>query len=160
MPAVSPAARHEVVVPETLPETLALLNGCFNATAAVLLAVGYYQIRRRPRRWREHRALMLSAFVVSCLFLISYVTRFAMTGDVAFRGQGVVRPIYFTILISHVGLALVVVPLVLRTLFLALRKRFKEHHRIARIAFPVWMYVSVTGVIVYLMLYQWFPGPR
>lgn len=136
----------------TLPETLALLNACFNATAGVLLVSAYVAIRRK--QVRRHRGLMISALALSCLFLISYLTRMAIAGDTPFQGTGWLRPVYFTILVTHVLLAMAVVPLVLRTLFLALRRRFPEHRRIARWTFPIWMYVSVTGVLVYLMLYQ------
>lgn len=141
----------------TLPETLAMLNACINGTVAVLLGAAYASIRRG--RVRDHRRLMLGAFGLSCLFLVSYLTRMAIAGDTPFRGEGLLRPLYFTILITHVLLAMAVVPLVLRTLYLALKERFGEHKRIARITFPVWMYVSVTGVVVYLMLYQ-LPGAR
>ena len=142
-----------MTAPQSLPEALALLNACLNGTAAVLMTAGFVNIRRG--RVRVHRAFMLSAIVASCLFLISYLTRYGLSGDTPFRGQGVMRPIYFTILISHVLLAVTVVPLVLRTLYLALKERFAEHRRIAKVTLPIWWYVSVTGVIVYLMLYQW-----
>jgi putative membrane protein len=102
-------------------------------------------------------ALMVAAFVVSCLFLASYVTRFALSGDTKFGGEGAIRYVYFALLISHVLLAVAVPPLAIRTLYLAVKKRFDAHRRIARITFPIWLYVSVTGVLVYLMLYQWFP---
>lgn len=139
----------------TTPEALALLNACFNATAATLLVLAYLAIRQK--RIERHLKLMTSAFVVSCAFLVSYLTRYYMAGDTPFRGEGLIRPIYFAILITHVILAIVVVPLVLRTLYLAYRKRFGTHRKVARWTFPIWLYVSVTGVIVYVMLYQW-PG--
>jgi uncharacterized membrane protein YozB (DUF420 family) len=97
---------------------------------------------------------MLAAFAVSVLFLISYVIYHANTGSKPFTKQGWIRPVYFTILISHIILAFVIVPLALRTLYLAWRERFEQHRRIAKITFPIWLYVSVTGVIIYLMLYQ------
>jgi putative membrane protein len=136
----------------TLPETLALLNACFNATAGVLLVSAYVAIRRK--QVQRHRRRMVAALVMSCLFLISYLTRMAIAGDTPFQGTGWLRPVYFSILVTHVLLAMAVVPLVLRTVFLAYRRRFPEHRRIARWTFPIWMYVSVTGVVVYLMLYQ------
>ena len=136
----------------TLVSSLALLNACLNATAGVLLALGYNAIRQR--RIEKHQRLMRAAFIVSCVFLVSYLTRYSLSGDTPYRGQGWLRPLYFSILISHVFLAICTVPLVLRTLYLARKERFQEHRRIARITFPVWTYVSATGVIVYLMLYQ------
>lgn len=141
----------------TLPETLALLNACLNGTAAILMVTAYVHIR--GGRVEMHRRFMIGAISVSALFLVSYLTRYGIAGDTPFRGEGILRPIYFAILISHVLLAMGVVPLVLRTVYLAAKKRFREHRRIARITFPIWVYVSVTGVIVYLMLYQ-LPGAR
>ncbi|MFW6051157.1 MAG: DUF420 domain-containing protein [Myxococcota bacterium] len=141
----------------SLPEALALLNACLNATAATLLVLAYASIRRG--RVQAHRRLMVAALVVSSLFLVSYLTRYGLSGDTPFRGEGWLRPVYFAILISHVLLAMAVVPLVLRTVYLAVRERFADHRRIARITLPIWMYVSVTGVVVYLMLYQ-LPGAR
>lgn len=135
--------------------SLAPLNSILNAIAAVLLTVGYVCIRRR---WiRAHRACMLSAFVVSTAFFISYLTYHYHVGDVRFQGYGIVRPIYFTILITHVILAAAIVPLVLTTLWRALRGDFQKHRRIARWTWPIWMYVSITGVIVYLMCYRLYP---
>ncbi len=142
-------------VPQTLPEGLAMLNGCLNATAAGLLLAGYFNIRRG--RVVVHRRFMISAFVTSAIFLVSYLTRMALSGDKLFPRSGLIHVVYLVILISHVSLALVVVPLVLRTLWLGLHRRFTEHRRIARWTFPIWAYVSVTGVIVYLMLYQMYP---
>jgi putative membrane protein len=136
----------------TLPETLALLNACFNATAGVFLLSAYVAVRQK--RVKRHQRLMVGALVMSALFLTSYLTRYALAGDTPFRGEGWLRPVYFTILISHVMLAVTVVPLVLRTVYLAAKRRFVEHRRIARWTFPIWAYVSVTGVVVYLMLYQ------
>ncbi|MGB0678240.1 MAG: DUF420 domain-containing protein [Polyangiales bacterium] len=133
-------------------EMLATLNATFNASAAVLLALGYRAIKSgRPE---VHKRRMLAAFFVSCAFLASYLTRYALFGDTKFRGQGLWRPFYFSLLISHVLLATVVVPLVLRTLYLAWKGRLPAHKRWAKLTFPVWMYVSVTGVIVYAMLYR------
>lgn len=138
---------------------LAPLNSILNGVAALLLAAGYYCIRRG--RIRAHRALMLSAVAVSVAFLISYLVYHYQVGDVRFQGYGAVRPLYFTILISHIVLAATIVPLVLLTLSRALRGKFARHRRIARWTLPLWMYVSVTGVIVYLLCYQLYaPGYR
>jgi putative membrane protein len=122
----------------------------------MLLTLGYRFIRRG--NIPAHRICQLSAFFTSILFLISYVTYHSFHGDTKFPGQGVVRPIYFTILITHVILAIVIVPLVLITLYRALRGDFIRHRRIARWTLPLWLYVSVTGVIVYLMLYHIYPS--
>ncbi len=135
-----------------LPTVNAILNG----TSAVLLVIGYYFIRRR--RWRIHRAFMLAAFVVSTLFLISYLIYHAHVGSMPFRGQGWIRPVYYAILISHVVLAAAMVPLALVTLAQAFRGRFARHRGIARWTLPIWLYVSVTGVLVYVMLYHLDPG--
>jgi putative membrane protein len=135
--------------------SLAPLNSMLNAVAAIFLLAGFYCIRRK---WlRAHRALMLSAFAVSATFFISYVIYHYHVGDVRFQGQGWVRPVYFTILISHVLLAAAIVPLVLVTLSRALNGHFRRHRQIARWAWPIWIYVSITGVIVYLMCYQLYP---
>jgi putative membrane protein len=134
---------------------LAPLNAVLNSLAAMLLGAGFYCIRRR---WvRAHRAFMLSATAVSIVFLVSYVTYHYQVGDVRFQGHGSVRPIYFTILITHVILAGAIVPLVLLTLWRALSRNFQTHRRIARWTWPLWMYVSITGVVVYLMCYQLYP---
>lgn len=134
---------------------LAPLNAFLNSVAAVLLAAGFYCIRRR---WvRAHRAFMLSALAVSTAFLVSYVAYHYQVGDVRFQGHGWVRPVYFTILITHVMLAAVIVPLVLITLRRALRGNFPEHRRIARWTWPLWIYVSITGVVVYWMCYRIYP---
>jgi uncharacterized membrane protein YozB (DUF420 family) len=137
--------------------SLAPLNSVLNATAAILLIAGYYCIRRR---WvRAHRLFMLSAVAVSAAFFISYIVYHLHVGDVRFQGRGWVRPVYFTILISHVFLAAAIVPLVLVTLWRALNKNFRRHRRIALWTWPIWIYVSITGVIVYLMCYRLYtPG--
>ena|SRR5215469_14971620 len=136
---------------------LAPLNSILNAIAAVLLLAGYYCIRRKWVRW--HRAFMLSAFAVSVSFFTSYSIYHYHVGDVRFEGVGFVRPVYFTILISHVFLATAIVPLVLITLWRAASGSFRRHRRIARWTWPLWIYVSITGVIVYLMCYQLYtPG--
>ncbi|HJU09822.1 MAG TPA: DUF420 domain-containing protein [Candidatus Binataceae bacterium] len=136
---------------------LAPLNSVLNATAAILLLAGYYSIRRK---WvRLHRGFMLSAFAVSVAFFVSYSVYHYHVGDVHFQGQGWVRPVYFTILSSHILLAAAIVPLVLLTLWRALIGNFRRHRRIARWAWPIWIYVSITGVVVYLMCYQLYtPG--
>jgi uncharacterized membrane protein YozB (DUF420 family) len=131
---------------------LPALNATLNAIAAVLLVTGYVLIRRG--RIQQHRRVMLAAFSTSALFLVSYVIYHANTGSRPFAGQGAIRIVYFAILISHVILAAAILPMALITLMQALRERFDRHMRIARWTLPIWLYVSVTGVIVYLMLYQ------
>jgi len=131
---------------------LPALNATLNATSAVLLMSGYAFIRRGYVR--RHRAAMISACIVSALFLTSYVIYHANIGSKPFPGQGPIRLVYFTILLTHVLLAITVPPLALITLSRGLRAKFDRHVAIARWTFPIWMYVSVTGVIVYLMLYQ------
>jgi uncharacterized membrane protein YozB (DUF420 family) len=131
---------------------LPALNASLNATSAVLLAVGWVAIRRR--RIAVHRACMLSACVVSTLFLISYVVYHYAAGSRPFLGQGVIRWVYFPLLVSHIVLAAVMVPFVLTTVYRALSGNFQRHVRIARFTLPMWLYVSVTGVLVYLLLYQ------
>jgi uncharacterized membrane protein YozB (DUF420 family) len=131
------------------------LNAVLNATSFVLLVCGLYFILRG--RVAAHRACMISALVVSCLFLVSYVVYHAQYGSMRFKGQGIVRPLYFAILITHVVLAAAIVPLVTVTLRRALRGDFIRHRRIARWTYPLWLYVSVTGVIVYVMLYRLYP---
>ncbi len=131
---------------------LPALNATLNATSALLLMSGYAFIRRGYVR--RHRAAMISACIVSALFLTSYVIYHANIGSKPFPGQGPIRLVYFTILLTHVLLAVAVPPLALITLSRGLRARFDRHVAIARWTFPIWMYVSVTGVIVYLMLYH------
>ncbi len=131
---------------------LPALNATLNAIAAVLLLTGYAFIRRG--QVRRHRAAMISACIVSVLFLTSYVIYHANIGSRPFTGQGPIRLVYFTILLTHVVLAAAVPPLAIITLSRGLRARFDRHVAIARWTFPIWMYVSVTGVIVYLMLYR------
>jgi uncharacterized membrane protein YozB (DUF420 family) len=130
------------------------INATLNGTSAVLLLAGRWQIKRG--RMAAHRAFMLTAVGTSTLFLISYLYYHWHVGSVHFQGQGWSRPVYFSILISHTILAATIVPLVIITLSRALRERFDQHCAIARWTFPLWLYVSVTGVIVYLMLYQLF----
>lgn len=137
-------------------ETLAAVNAALNATSAVLLVLGFRAIRAGDRD--RHRALMLGAVGTSVLFLASYLTRVALTGTHRFPGEGALRAAYLVVLGSHTVLAALAAPLVLRTLFLALRARFPSHRRIARVTLPVWLYVSVTGVLVYVMLYHLAPA--
>ena len=134
---------------------LPTLNALLNGASAVLLTTGWLAIRRR--RIALHRACMLGAFCVSALFLVSYVVYHALAGSRAFAGQGWIRPVYFAVLISHVVLAAAMVPFVLTTLYRALSADFPRHVRLARATLPVWIYVSVTGVVVYVMLYRVFP---
>ena len=133
--------------------SLPTLNAILNSISGLFLVTGYLMIRQR--RIRAHRACMVGAFTTSTLFLISYLTYHFNVGSVAFTGQGAVRVVYFTVLISHVVLAGVILPLALITLVQALRELFDRHARIARWTLPIWLYVSVTGVVVYLMLYRW-----
>jgi uncharacterized membrane protein YozB (DUF420 family) len=131
---------------------LPALNALLNATSAVFLSVGWLLIRRR--KIEAHRLCMLSAFAVSALFLISYVVYHAKVGSVPYQGQGPIRMVYFAILITHVILAAAILPLALVTLSRALARRFDRHRKIARWTLPIWLYVSVTGVVIYVMLYQ------
>jgi len=131
-----------------------VINAGLNGTSAVLLLAGRWQIKRG--RMAAHRAFMLTAICTSTLFLTSYLYYHWHVGSVRFQGQGWSRPVYFSILISHTILAATIVPLVIITLSRALRERFDRHRAIARWTFPLWLYVSCTGVIVYFMLYHWF----
>lgn len=132
----------------------AALNASLNGTSAVLLAAGYVAIR--SGKVQVHKRLMLAAFAVSSAFLLSYLLYHYRVGHVAFQGQGWIRPVYFALLISHTILAAVIVPLILITLRRAWLERFDRHRVIARWTLPLWFYVSVTGVIVYLMLYRFY----
>ena len=132
---------------------LPTLNAALNGTSAVLLTLGYLFIRRK--KVNLHKACMVSAFVISTLFLVSYLTYHYHAGSKPFPGEGWTRPLYFAILISHVILATVTFPLSIVTLARGVRGRFEKHRSIARWALPIWLYVSVTGVVVYLMLYRW-----
>ena len=131
---------------------LATVNAALNATAAILIGTGFYFIKQK--NIRAHKVCMVAAVLVSGVFLTSYLVYHYNVGSVGFTKQGWIRGVYFTLLISHTVLAAVVLPLVLRTALLAAKGRFRSHVRIAKWTFPVWMYVSVTGVIVYLMLYK------
>ena len=137
---------------ERIGDLLAPLNASLNLTSAVLLVAGFVFIRRRDIR--RHRACMLGAVSASVLFLVFYVTRFTLTGTHRFAGEGTARTVYLTMLFSHMVLAVAIVPMILRLLFLAGRERFAEHRRLARWTWPLWMYVSVTGLAVYVMLYH------
>ena len=130
----------------------AALNASLNGTSAVLLACGYAAIR--SGRMAVHKRFMVSAFWVSVVFLISYVIYHIRVGHVVFHGQGWIRPVYFTLLISHTALAIVIVPLILVTLRRAWMEKYDKHRIIARWTLPLWFYVCITGVIVYLMVYQ------
>jgi putative membrane protein len=132
------------------------LNAVLNASSALLLLAGYRFIRLG--RIQAHRNCQITAVLTSTLFLISYLTYHYYHGATRFRGQGIVRPVYFTILTTHTILAVVIVPLIIVTLYRAARGDFIKHRRIARWTLPLWLYVSVTGVIVYLMLYQIYPA--
>ena len=131
------------------------LNAFLNGTSAVLLTTGYSFIR--ARNVIAHRACQIAALVVSLLFLVSYLTYHYHHGATRFLGTGLVRPVYFTILTTHTILAVVIVPLVALTFYRAFRGDFLRHKRIARVTLPLWLYVSITGVIVYLMLYHFYP---
>lgn len=135
---------------------LPALNAALNAVAATLLVIGHAFVRRGEIG--RHRACMLSAFLVSVAFLASYVAYHAQAGSVRFTEPGWPRAVYFTVLATHVPLAALIVPLALVTLWWALRGQFARHARIARWTYPVWLYVSVTGVMVYVMLYHLWPS--
>lgn len=131
---------------------LPAVNATLNAVSGLLLVIGYILIR--ARRIELHRKVMIAAFGTSTLFLICYVVYHVQVGSVPFPRQGFVRPLYFTILITHVTLAAAVPPLAIVTLLRGLMGRYDAHRRIARWTFPIWLYVSVTGVLVYVLLYQ------
>jgi uncharacterized membrane protein YozB (DUF420 family) len=131
---------------------LPTLNAALNTLSAAFLCAGYLYIR--AKNIRAHRACMLTAFGCSTLFLVSYLIYHYQVGSVPYKGQGWIRTVYFAILLTHTILATAVVPLALVTLSRALREKFVQHRRIARWTFPIWLYVSVTGVIVYVMLYR------
>ena len=131
---------------------LPAVNATLNAISTIFLSVGWMFIRRGDMR--RHRFCMLAAFVTSALFLTSYLIYHANVGSVPFQGQGGIRVVYFVILITHIVLAALILPLALITLSRALARRFDRHRRIARVTLPLWLYVSVTGVVIYLMLYR------
>lgn len=138
------------------------LNAALNGLSGVFLVLGFYFIRRKEIA--KHRASMLTAFTLSSLFLSCYITHHALRtyffglGPTKFTGEGAARIVYFTILFTHTVLATVIAPFILATLWRALKGKFEIHKKLARFVFPVWLYVSVTGVIVYLMLYHLFPA--
>jgi putative membrane protein len=129
---------------------LPALNALLNALSAIALLAGFLFIR--SQRVAFHRAAMFTAFVFSSLFLVTYITNHALHGDMKFQGQGQIRLVYFPLLISHIGLSVVALPMILITFFLSLSGRFPAHRLLARFTFPIWLYVSVTGVLVYAML--------
>ncbi len=137
------------------------LNAALNATACVFLIAGFYFIMRG--RIERHRACMLTASAVSAIFLASYLAHHALRsyyfgiGPTRFTHTGLIRPVYFTILASHTILAAAVAPFILLTLYRGLKEQFDKHRRIARLVYPIWLYVSITGVVVYLILYQLYP---
>jgi uncharacterized membrane protein YozB (DUF420 family) len=131
---------------------LPAVNATLNALSSVWLAIGFIFIRQK--KIPAHRFCMLAALITSALFFISYLTYHYHAGSKPFQGQGAIRTVYFSILLTHTILAVTIVPMALITLFRALRKRFDKHKRIARWTLPIWFYVSVTGVIIYFMLYQ------
>jgi putative membrane protein len=135
---------------------LPAVNAALNSICATLLVTGYFFIKRN--NVRAHRACMAAAFMTSLLFLISYLTYHFYHGATGFKGTGWVRPLYFTILITHTILAAVIVPFVLMTLYRAWMNDIARHRRVARWTLPMWLYVSVTGVVVYVMLYHVFPS--
>jgi uncharacterized membrane protein YozB (DUF420 family) len=131
---------------------LPAVNATLNALSAIWLTIGYVFIRQK--KISAHRFCMIAALITSALFLISYLTYHYHAGSKHFTGQGAIRTVYFTILTSHTILAAVIVPMVLVTLLRALRERFDQHKRLARWTLPLWFYVSITGVVIYFMLYQ------
>jgi uncharacterized membrane protein YozB (DUF420 family) len=143
------------------PADLPIVNACLNGLSALFLSVGYYFIRRGNQR--AHRNCMIGAFVTSVLFLACYLTYhgykayYLQQGPTIFRDPAWFRPIYLAILLSHTLLAVAVVPLAIASLVLGLKQRFEKHRAVSRWTWPVWMYVSVTGVLIYLLLYQVFP---
>ena len=140
------------MLPDNLIPYMPPFQAILNALAALLLALGYYFIRQSRRT--AHRNTMIATLVVSSVFLVSYLTYHAKVGYMPFAGEGWIRPIYFTLLGSHIVLAAVIVPLVLGTVWFALRGNFTSHPRIARWALPIWLYVSVSGVVVYLLAFH------
>lgn len=136
---------------------LPALNAALNSVCSMLLIVGFFLIRKK--RIAAHRRVMLTAFGVSVAFMASYLIYHFQVGSVKFSGEGVWRAVYFAILFSHTVLAIAVPPLAVVTLFRGLSGRYESHRKIARWTLPIWLYVSVTGVLVYLMLYRWFSPP-
>jgi putative membrane protein len=139
---------------------LPAINALLNLVSTILIATGWCLIRRG--HWRRHIVCMITAVISSTLFLGCYLTYHYHMGEKSthFAAGGIIAPVYFTILISHILLAFVTLPLVIMTLIPVFRRRWDRHRRIARWTMPIWLYVSVTGVLVYLMLYRWFPPPN
>ncbi len=133
-----------------------IINASLNGMSGVWLLIGFIHIRNKRIAW--HKRFMLAACVTSLLFLACYLTYHFFGGMTHFAGTGWSRPVYFSILISHTILAVTIVPLAIVTVINGLRMRVPQHRRVAKITFPLWMYVSVTGVLVYFFLYQWFPS--
>ncbi len=140
----------------TAPHPLATINAALNGLATVLLILGFVLIK--AGRETSHRRVMVGAFGVSVVFLISYLTYHALAGSVKFTGEGPVKYVYYAMLISHVILAATVPVLALRTIWLGYQNRLEEHRQIARITLPIWLYVSITGVLIYLFLYILYPA--
>ena len=132
---------------------LATLNACLQRPAAVLMVLGFIAIKNKQTV--RHKKLMISAFVASSLFLTSYLTRIVLFGSTPFGGEGALRYFYFALLVSHVLLAMAVAPMVISALVFGLRANYPRHRRLAKVTFPIWTYVSVTGVFVYMMLYHY-----
>lgn len=135
---------------------LPFINACLNSASTFFIISGLIAIKNE--RKLIHISFMTAALVTSAAFLTCYVAHKILVGPTSFTGEGWVRPVYFTILLTHTILAIVNLPLVFMTVIPAVRARFDRHRRMARLTYPVWLYVSITGVIVYLMLYQWFPA--
>jgi uncharacterized membrane protein YozB (DUF420 family) len=142
----------------SISHTLPAINAALNALSGVLLLIAYWHIRNK--RIQSHKRFMIAACITSLLFLCCYVTNHYLRHGVVtrFTGTGWIRPVYFTILISHTILAVTIVPMAILSVRNGLKMRVAQHRRIARWTFPLWMYVSVTGVIVYFFLYHWFPS--
>lgn len=132
---------------------LPAVNAALNATSTIILLIGYWAIKNR--REVLHRNLMITAFCVSAMFLISYIYYHSLQGDTKFLGEGLIRPVYFFILISHILLSMVGLPMVISTIYFGIRDKRKTHRKIARFTFPIWLYVSVTGVIIFFLLRQY-----
>jgi putative membrane protein len=139
-------------------QDLPLINACLNALATVFLTLGFIHIKRGNKI--THRNCMISAFVTSAVFLTCYLIYHYNTGSTKFVEPAWFKPIYLTILITHIILAVVILPLIFMTLSRALKERFPQHKKIAKWTWPLWMYVSITGVLIYLLLYQIFPQPK
>lgn len=140
---------------ETLIPYLPHLQASLNALAAILLLSGFYHIKKK--NLRAHQICMTATLITSAIFLVSYSTYHINVGFHPFAGTGIIRPVYFTILSTHVILAMLLVPLVITTATLALRGNIKQHPRIARLTLPVWLYVSITGVVIYLFVFHLYP---